>query len=131
MKFYSTNNYALKVDLKHAVTQGLAPDNGLYMPETIPMLPREFFQKLPTRSFQEIGYTVAKALLQDAIPDQELKRIVEHTIQFEAPLVEVKPRMYALELFHGPTLAFKDFGARFMSQLLGYFAKQQSQDIVI
>jgi threonine synthase len=131
MKFYSTNNHALKVDLKHAVTQGLAPDNGLYMPETIPALPEEFFRKLPALSFQEIGYTVAKTLLQDSIPDKELKRIVEHTIQFDAPLVEVKPGMYALELFHGPTLAFKDFGARFMSQMLGYFAKQQSQNIVI
>jgi len=131
MKFYSTNNKNAKVDLKEAVTQGLAPDNGLYMPETIPVLPKEFFDSIHTQSFQEIAFTVADALLGKDVPADELKRIVNHTIQFEAPIVEVDDHAYALELFHGPTLAFKDFGARFMSQLLGYFAKQQNQEIVI
>lgn len=131
MKFYSTNNPNLKVDLKEAVTQGLAPDNGLYMPEHIPVLPKEFFDTIHTKSFQEIAFTVAKNIIGDDVPADELKRIVEHTIQFDAPVVEVDDRAYALELFHGPTLAFKDFGARFMSQLLGYFARQQNQEIVI
>jgi threonine synthase len=131
MKFYSTNNPTSKVDLRQAVTQGLAPDNGLYMPEQIPVLPPEFFNTIEKRSFQEISLSVAESILGNDIPKEELKRIIDHTIQFDAPLVEIEDSVYALELFHGPTLAFKDFGARFMSQLLGYFAKQQKQKIVI
>jgi threonine synthase len=131
MKFYSTNNPNLKVDLRQAVTQGLAPDNGLYMPEQIPALPVDFYKTIDKKSFQEISLSVAENLLGNDIPKEELKRIIHHTIQFDAPLVEIEEDVYALELFHGPTLAFKDFGARFMSQLLGYFAKQQKQEIVI
>lgn len=131
MKFYSTNNHHLKVDLKQAVTQGLAPDNGLYMPETIPVLPNDFFATMSSKSFQEIALEVAGALLGSDIPKGELRRIVEHTIQFDAPLVPIETGVFALELFHGPTLAFKDFGARFMSQLLGYFAQQQEKEIII
>ncbi|MEJ7646912.1 MAG: threonine synthase [Chryseolinea sp.] len=131
MKFYSTNSPDEKVDLKQAVTQGLAPDNGLYMPEVIPRLPQSFFDSLGRISFQEIGVAVARNLLGDSIPDTELVRIVNHTIQFDAPLVALEQDIFALELFHGPTLAFKDFGARFMSQLLGYFASQQDQEVVI
>jgi threonine synthase len=131
MKFYSTNNVQLKVDLKQAVTQGLAPDNGLYMPEEIKPLPAEFFEELPDLSFQEMSYRVASHLLGDDVPADELRRIVEHTIQFDAPLVKIEDHIFALELFHGPTMAFKDFGARFMSQLLGYYARQQDREIVI
>lgn len=131
MKFYSTNNSNLKVDLKQAVTQGLAPDNGLYMPEEITPLPQAFFDALPDLSFQETAYQVASHLLGSDVPAAELRRIVEHTIQFDAPLVNIEDNILALELFHGPTMAFKDFGARFMSQLLGYFAKQQDREIVI
>src|SRR6187549_3702248 len=131
MKFYSTNNPSIRVDLEQAVTQGLAPDNGLYMPESIPVLPNEFFDTLEQKSFQEIAFAVAKNIIGGDIPESELKRIVEHTIQFDAPMVKVEDGVFALELFHGPTLAFKDFGARFMSQLLGYFAKRQKQEIVI
>ena len=131
MKFYSTNNPDLKVDLKQAVTQGLAPDNGLYMPEKIPVLPKTFFDTIAKKSFQEIAFAVADNLIGEDVPKAELQRIVEHTIQFDAPLVELGNNIYALELFHGPTLAFKDFGARFMSQLLGYFAKQQQKEIII
>jgi threonine synthase len=131
MKFYSTNNKNLKVDLKEAVTQGLAPDNGLYMPEHIPVLPKEFFDTIHTKSFRDIAFVVAQNIIGDDVPADELRRIVDHTIQFDAPVVEVDDHAYALELFHGPTLAFKDFGARFMSQLLGYFAKEQSQEIVV
>jgi threonine synthase len=131
MNFYSTNNKNVRVDLQHAVTEGLAPDNGLYMPEHIPVLPESFFKNIQDKSFQEIAYSVAQNLIGDDIPAAKLKRIVEHTIQFEAPLVEIENDIFALELFHGPTLAFKDFGARFMSQLLGYFSKKQHNDIVI
>jgi threonine synthase len=131
MQFYSTNNRSLKVGLRDAVTSGLAPDNGLFMPEIITALPEDFFPNLKKKSFEEIGFEVARTILAGSIPDEELKRIVEHTIQFDAPLKEIERNVYALELFHGPTLAFKDFGARFMSQMLGYFAKQQDQEIVI
>lgn len=131
MQFYSTNNRSVKVDLREAVTQGLAPDNGLYMPERIPTLSNEFFAGMHEMSFVDIGFTVAQHLLGGSIPDAELRKIVEHTIRFDAPLVEVEPGIHALELFHGPTLAFKDFGARFMSQMLGYFAKQQDKEITI
>lgn len=131
MQFYSTNNPNLKVDLRQAVTQGLAPDNGLYMPERIPELPQDFFVTINQKSFQEIAFEVANSFLGDDIPATELRRMVEHTIQFDAPLVSIEENIYALELFHGPTLAFKDFGARFMSQLLGFFAKQQKKEIII
>jgi threonine synthase len=131
MRFYSTNNRSRFVDLKEAVTQGLAPDNGLYMPELIPVLPESFFKTIGDRSFAENSFIIADNLLRGSIPESELKRIVEHTIQFDAPLVELEQHIFSLELFHGPTLAFKDFGARFMSQMLGYFAKQQHQEIVI
>src|SRR5687767_13371217 len=131
MKYYSTNNKNQHVNLREAVVQGLAPDNGLYMPEQIPVLPKHFFQSLSEQSFQDIAYTVAHAIIGNDIPETELKRIIQHTIQFDAPVVEVAPDTYALELFHGPTLAFKDFGARFMSQLLGYFAGQDKREVTI
>ncbi|HEY8938308.1 MAG TPA: threonine synthase [Cyclobacteriaceae bacterium] len=131
MNFYSTNNKNQKVSLEQAVTKGLAPDNGLYMPEHIPVLSSDFFANIHTKSFQEIGFAVAQALLGDDLSTSDLKRIVDHTIQFDAPLAEVEKDIYALELFHGPTMAFKDFGARFMSQLLGHFASKQHREIII
>jgi threonine synthase len=131
MKFYSTNNRDLTTSLRDAVIRGLAPDNGLFMPEKIPILPEPFLQSLHERSFQDIACQVAKNLIGEDLPDHELKAIVEHTIAFDAPLVEVEKDIFTLELFHGPTLAFKDFGARFMSRLLGYFARQQDREIVI
>lgn len=131
MNYYSTNNINHKVSLREAVLKGLAPDNGLYMPEIIPAFSKEFFDSLPEKSFQQIAFEVAQAFLQDDVPADELKRMIDHTITFDAPLVEVEKNVFALELFHGPTLAFKDFGARFMSQLLGYFAKEEKREIVI
>ena len=131
MKFYSTNNRNLTVDLRRAVTEGLAPDNGLYMPVEIPRLPDKFFKDIAGRSFREIGFEVSSNLLRGDIPNSELRKMVDHTIEFDAPLVKVEENVHALELFHGPTLAFKDFGARFMSQLLGYFARQQEKEIII
>lgn len=131
MNYYSTNNKNHQVSLREAVLKGLAPDNGLYMPETIPVLPKSFFNSLPEKSFQQIAFEVAQALLQDDVPPAEIKRIVDHTITFDATLVELEKNIFALELFHGPTLAFKDFGARFMSQLMGYFSKEEKREIVI
>jgi threonine synthase len=131
MMFYSTNNKRHKVDLQRAVTEGLAPDNGLYMPERIPVLSENFFKQLPDYSFRELAFAVADNMLGGSIPVNELKRMVDHTIDFDAPLVRVGENDFALELFHGPTLAFKDFGARFMSQMLGYFAQKEHREIVI
>ncbi len=131
MNYYSTNNKKSTVSLKEAVLKGLAPDNGLYMPESIPVLPKAFFDSLPEKTFQQIASEVAHALLHDDVPASELKQMVEHTITFDAPLIEVEKNVFALELFHGPTLAFKDFGARFMSQLLSWFAKEEKREIVI
>jgi threonine synthase len=131
MQYYSTNDSTIRVTLKQAVMEGLAADGGLYMPVTIPSLPKDFFLQLPENSFPEISYQVAKVLLGDDVTDEVLRKIINHTIQFEAPLVELEENFYSLELFHGPTLAFKDFGARFLSGLLGYFAEQQSKEITI
>jgi threonine synthase len=132
MLFYSTNNNNHKVSLKEAVIRGLAPDNGLYMPEQIPTFSPEFIEGLGAISFSGIAFSVAEKFVgKGDVPTDELKKIVENTITFDAPLVEIEKGIFALELFHGPTLAFKDFGARFMSQLLGYFAKQEKKEIVI
>ncbi|HEV8511916.1 MAG TPA: threonine synthase [Cyclobacteriaceae bacterium] len=131
MKFYSTNNSKHLVSLQEAVIKGLAPDNGLYMPEKIPTFSQEFFNSLHEKSFREIALAVANELVGEDISTDQLKTIIDHTISFDAPLVEVEKNIFALELFHGPTLAFKDFGARFMSQMLGHFAKQQNREIVI
>jgi threonine synthase len=131
MKYYSTNNKKSSVSLSEAVIQGLAPDNGLYMPERISPMPSKFFDDIHTMSFREISFAVAEHLIGEDISKEELRRIVNHTIQFDAPVVEIENDIYALELFHGPTLAFKDFGARFMSQLLSHFAKEQKKEITV
>lgn len=131
MILYSTKDKLHEVSLKEAVIRGLAPDNGLYMPTEIKPLPKKFLESLPEKSFREIAFEVALHLVGDSVPRDELKKIVDHTIQFDAPLIKVEKDIYALELFHGPTLAFKDFGARFMSQLLGYFAKEEKKEVVI
>src|SRR6185436_103289 len=109
MKYYSTNNPNHTVSLKEAVLNGLAPDNGLYMPQRIPVFPADFFSTLHEKKFSEIAFDVANAFLEDDIPQNKIKSIVEHTINFDAPLIEVEKNIFALELFHGPTLAFKDF----------------------
>lgn len=131
MNYYSTKNKAHRVSLQEAVLQGLAPDQGLYMPEQINSLTPSFFDSISNVSFQEIGLTVASRLIGQDIPARELERIITHTIQFDAPLVEIEKDVFSLELFHGPTLAFKDFGARFLSGLLGYFASLQDKEITI
>ncbi|MBQ8056419.1 MAG: threonine synthase [Paludibacteraceae bacterium] len=125
MNYYSTNNKKLQVSLQDAVVKGLAEDRGLFMPMQIKPLPAEFFEKIDQLSFQEIAYTVADAFFGEDVDAESLKKIVYDTLQFDVPLVNVNDNIYSLELFHGPTLAFKDVGARFMSRLLGYFIKKQ------
>lgn len=126
MKYYSTNRKSPEVSLSEAVVKGLAPDRGLYMPERIEKLPQAFFDGIDNMSFQEIACTVAKAFFGEDIPEADLNRIVCDTLQFDCPVVEVEPGVYSLELFHGPTLAFKDVGARFMARLLQYFISRGS-----
>ena len=121
MKYYSTNGKASPASLEQAVVRGLAEDRGLYMPERIAVLPASFFDNIQTMTFQEIACTVADAFFGEDIPAAELHRIVEETLSFDCPVVPVTRSIGALELFHGPTLAFKDVGARFMARLLGFF----------
>lgn len=127
MQLYSTNNHDLRVNFREAVFNSLPADNGLYMPVDIPVLPKEFITNLPGYSFQEIAFEIARNLIGDDIPSEELKRIIEEAINFDAPLVALEDGTFVLELFHGPSLAFKDFGARFMSRVMAYFADQQDQ----
>ena len=126
MKYYSTNGKAPIADLHKAVVKGLAEDRGLYMPERINKLPKEFFDNIEKMSFQEIAYTVASAFFGEDVDLDALHDIVYDTLQFDCPVVNVKDDIYTLELFHGPTLAFKDVGARFMARLLQYFIKQEN-----
>jgi threonine synthase len=125
MKYYSTNGKAPIATLEKAVVKGLAEDKGLYMPERIKALPQEFFDNIENCSFQEIAYTVADAFFGEDVPAEDLKKIVYDTLAFDCPCVKVTDTIYSLELFHGPTLAFKDVGARFMARLLQYFLKKE------
>ena len=127
MKYYSTNGKAPNTDLHKAVVKGLAEDKGLYMPEKIKALPQSFFDHIETLSFQEIAYTVADAFFGEDVEADALKKIVYDTLAFDCPVVEVEPTIYSLELFHGPTLAFKDVGARFMARLLQYFISKEKK----
>jgi len=127
MKYYSTNKQAPMASLQDAVVKGLASDKGLFMPEAIKPLPKEFFDTIDTLSFQEIAYRVADAFFGEDVPADVLKEIVYDTLNFDTPLVNVTENIYSLELFHGPTLAFKDVGGRFMARLLGYFIRKQGQ----
>lgn len=118
MQYFSTNNPSHKVSLAQAVIKGLAPDNGLYLPERIPVLSQELILSFSQLSFREIGYAVIGALFSEDLNEKQVKELVDHTLVFDAPLVKVEDGAYSLELFHGPTLAFKDFGARFCSKLM-------------
>jgi threonine synthase len=125
MNFYSTNGQAPIATLEKAVVKGLAEDKGLYMPERIKNLPKEFYDNIENLTFQEIAYTVADAFFGEDVPAEDLKRIVYDTLAFDCPCVKVTDNIYSLELFHGPTLAFKDVGARFMARLLQFFLKKE------
>lgn len=130
MKYYSTNQHAPLATLEEAVIKGLAPDKGLYMPEKIDKLHKDFYDHIEELSFQEIAFQVATQFFGEDVPDEVLRNIVYDTLNFDIPLEKVCDRIYSLELYHGPTLAFKDVGARFMARLLGYFIrKRKSRDV--
>lgn len=122
MLYYSTNHTAARATLRDAVIRGLAEDRGLYMPEIIKQLPTSFWDEITDLSFQDVAYRVADAFFGEDVEAEALRRIVNDTLSFDCPVVKVEDNIYALELFHGPTLAFKDVGARFMARLLRYFA---------
>ncbi len=129
MKYFSTNKTVPSVSLMEAVTKGLASDNGLFMPELIEEFHSEFFRRIHKLSFQEISFEVAKRFFGEDIPENILKEIVEDTLNFDCPIVKVSDSMYSLELFHGPTLAFKDVGGRFMARLLRYFLQGFKREV--
>lgn len=127
MHYYSTNRQAPLASLQTAVVDGLAVDRGLYMPERIPVLPASFFETIDQLDFQAIAHQVAAAFFGDDVEAATLKELVYDTLTFDTPVVNVTGQTYSLELFHGPTCAFKDVGARFMARLLGYFIQKQGQ----
>ena len=130
MKYYSTNKTSPIATLEKAVVKGLAEDRGLYMPERIKPLSKEFYDNIERMSFQEIAYNVAECFFGEDIDAESLKQIVYDTLQFDCPVVKVTENIYTLELFHGPTLAFKDVGARFMARLLQYFLNKKGEYVV-
>lgn len=128
MKYYSTNKKVTGVSLSDVVIKGLAEDKGLFMPNEIPVLPEKFYQNIDKMSFQDMAYSVAYMLLGEDVHANVLRMIVNDTLSFDVPLVKVTDDIYSLELFHGPTLAFKDVGARFMSRMLSYFIQQNGDN---
>ncbi len=131
MILYSTKDRTHRATLEEAVFRGLPPDNGLYMPERIPELPAAFIEHLPEYSFQEIAETVSKALFGEVIPEDDIRHITGRALDFPAPVVSLDEDTHVLELWHGPSLAFKDFGARFMAALMSWFLKKRNQETVI
>lgn len=126
MKYYSTNKQSALVDFKEAAIQGQAPDKGLYFPESIPQIEKDLISNIETFSNEEIAFRVIKPYVGNTIPEEKLFQIVKETVNFPIPLVKVNDNIFSLELFHGPTLAFKDIGARFMSRCLGYFLQDNT-----
>lgn len=131
MKLYSTNNKNNTASFKEAVIMGIAKDGGLFMPAEFPVLSNEFFKYIGNKSFQEISFIVADNLIDGEIPEKDLQQIIEDAINFTAPIEKINDNTYVLELFHGPTLAFKDFGARFMAKTLSYFHKNENKEVTI
>jgi threonine synthase len=131
MQFYSTNNQVPSVSFKEAVLKGLPDDNGLYMPEEIPQFSRDFIKELPELEFRDIAFESAKLIIGDEIPERKLREIVDDAFNFDVILRQIHDDIHVLELFHGPTLAFKDFGARFMARAMGYFLESDGREINI
>lgn len=131
MKYYSLNKQSQEADFKEATIRGQAPDKGLYFPDTIPQVDKTLIRQIDQYSNEEIAFRVIQPYVGDAIPENELRRIAAETVNFDIPLVQVQENIYSLELFHGPTLAFKDIGARFMSRCLGYFAKDRKEKVIV
>lgn len=131
MLYHSTHNPSFRVDLKEAILRSLPPDNGLYMPDSLPVLGKDFWQIWRHLSFSETGIAVADAFFGEDVPPQALVDIVEGTLTFDAPLVTLGPGDHVLELFHGPTLAFKDFGARFMARLMAWLTRGEDRLLTV
>lgn len=131
MRLYSTNHQSPDVDLEEAVFRGLPPDNGLYMPTEFTKLPQSFWDNVGNLSLQEIAFEVSNALIGTDVPSEDLRKLIDTAIDFPAPLVKVEENTYCLELFHGPSMAFKDFGARFMAGLMSYFLQKSQKQIHI
>ncbi len=131
MKLYSTQNPTYQVELEQAIFQSMPPDNGLYMPLEIPTLPIDFFNTIQNKTFTEISFDVAKALIGEDIETNALQQIIEEAINFPAPVQQIEDNIAVLELFHGPSMAFKDFGARFMSRVMNYFLEKENKEIEI
>ena len=131
MQFYSLNKKAPKVSFKDAVITGIAPDKGLYFPESITPLSKSFFEEIENLSNQEIAFNVIHQFVSDEIPDEKLKKILANVLDFNFPVVEIEDNVVTLELFHGPTMAFKDVGARFMANCLGYFSKDSKNEVTV
>lgn len=131
MPYHSTNDPSHRVDLRTAVLRSLPPDNGLYMPDVLPVLPDVFWDSLREKSFQEIGVEVANAFFGDEVPLLDIEKIVSETLTFDAPVRELGAHDFLLELFHGPTLAFKDFGARFMARLMAWLTRGDDRPLTI
>lgn len=129
MQFYSTNDKNTRVSLREATMSGMAPGGGLFMPSVLPVIPRAFFNNIGDMTIKDISYVIANILLSDEIDSSELKEIVNGTFDFDIPLCHVEGRLYALELFHGPTMAFKDVGARFLARLIGHFCDKDSEPV--
>lgn len=129
MKYISTRKQE-ETNIKTAILKGLADDGGLFMPEYIPQLDSEFFENLPNLSLQEIGFRVAKEFLGESISDDNLKEIIDEVLNFEIPVVKISENIYSLELFHGPTMAFKDVGARFMARMMSYFSEGKPMKVI-
>lgn len=130
MKYYSLHRQSPEVSFETAVVNGLAPDKGLYFPENIQPLPADFIRRLKSYSHAEIAYEAAKQFVGGEIPEAVLKQIATETVDFDFPLVKISDSVYSLELFHGPTMAFKDVGARFMARCLGYFNREKKNQKV-
>lgn len=126
MQLFSTNNPKIKVNLEEAIFKGLPPDNGLYLPTSIPVMPDSFFKNISSLSLNEIALEVSSYLIGDAIPKNDLKSIIDKAITFDAPIVNIHDNIHTLELFHGPSFAFKDFGARFMASIMSYYLQKIS-----
>ena len=131
MKYYSTNRQVPEVSFEEAIFRGLPDDNGLYMPKNIPQLPSGFFTNIQNLSLAEIGYEVASRLIEDEIPEDDLRQLVSDTLAFDIPVVEVEDGIYSMELYHGPTCAFKDVGARFLARCLSYFSRKKAHKATI
>src|SRR5436190_2026306 len=131
MQYYSLNGQSPPLDFKEAAIRGQAPDKGLYFPDHIPVFDSSFFHGIEKMDDREIAYQVIQPYVGESIPGKVLKRVISETINFPIPLVKLSEKIFSLEMFHGPTLAFKDVGARFMSRCFGYFSKERNQKLVV